>query len=173
MAYRKTEKVLAGIEQRKAAILAAAIHIIGKHGMEALTTDNIATRAQVSVGLLYKYFPDMTEMRAAVIAQLLARDLETIRDAGSLEKGIRAWAKNLAANYRLMSAICALPGYRVTMRAELTKMIRATGAENAPILSAVVYGAVLEAASTLRPRDEQTLVACVLRAVGVRVRVAA
>lgn len=173
MAYRKTEKVLAGIEARKATIIAAAIHIIGKHGMEGLTTDAIAMRAKVSVGLLYKYFPDMVELQAAVFAHVAASDLEILRSAGSLEKGIRAWAKHVAQDYRLISSVGALPGYREPIRAELAKQIRAAGGEGTAIMSAVVYGAVLEAAGIMKPRDELMLVTALLKAVGVRARVAA
>jgi AcrR family transcriptional regulator len=173
MAYRKTEKVLAGIETRKAAIVEAAILLIGKHGMDGLTTDAIATKAKVSVGLLYKYFPDMVELRAAVFAHLAASDLKVLRDAGGLEKGIRAWAKHVALDYRLISSVGALPGYREPIRAELAKQIRAAGGEGTAVMSALVYGAVLEAAGTMKPRDELTLVNALLRAVGVRAKATA
>jgi len=173
MAYRKTEKILAGIEARKASILAAAIDLITRHGMEGFTTDAIAERAEVAVGLIYKYFPDKTEVLAAVVAQLLARDLATIREAGSLAGGIRAWAQRVAANHRLMATIGAVPAYRAGIRAELAKMIRAAGGESPAILAAVAYGAILEAAGSLRPRDEATLTTALLKAMGLRVRATA
>jgi hypothetical protein len=40
-------------------------------------------------------------------------------------------------------------------------------------MSALVYGAVLEAAGTMKPRDELTLVSALLRAVGVRAKATA
>jgi AcrR family transcriptional regulator len=173
MAYRKTEKILAGIEARKAGIMAAAIDLISRNGLDGFTTDAIAARAELAVGLIYKYFPDKTELLAAVVAQLLARDLAAIREAGNLPGGIRAWMQRVAANHRLMATIGAVPAYRAGIRAELAKMIRSAGGESPAILAAVAYGAVIEAAGSLRPRDEATLTTALLKAMGLRVRITA
>jgi len=176
MAYRKTEKVLATLEARHNSILASAIDVIARAGMEGFTTDAVAARAGVAEGLIYKYFADKTELLAAVVAHLLARDLAAMRDATgktkrpieALEKGISILAARMTSNYRLMSAIGGLPGYREGMRIELARLIRTTSAVESPaILSAVVYGAIFEAARSLRPKDEQTLTGCLLRAVGM------
>jgi AcrR family transcriptional regulator len=78
MAYRKTEKVLANLEARRNSILASAIDVIAKSGMEGLTTDAVAARAGVAAGLMYNYFPDKTELVAAVFAKLLARVAEAL-----------------------------------------------------------------------------------------------
>ena len=86
MAYRKTEKVLANLEARRNSILASAIDVIARSGMEGLTTDAVAERAGVATGLMYKYFPDKAELIAAVVAHLLARDVAAIRDAAQAEK---------------------------------------------------------------------------------------
>lgn len=170
MAYHKTEKVLAEIGARKALIVAAAIDTISKHGIDALTTNEIATRSKQSVGLIYKHFPDMEELRAYVFAQLLARDVELIQQAESLQDGIRTWARRLASDARLTAALAAQPSYRDGVKRELAKLIKATGAEQPALLAAVVCGAVIEASGSLRPRDELTLSTALLRAIGVRVR---
>jgi len=69
MAYRKTEKVLANLEARRNSILASAIDVIARSGMDGLTTDAVAARAGIAAGLMYKYFPDKTELVAAVFAK--------------------------------------------------------------------------------------------------------
>src|SRR5258705_10485654 len=86
MAYRKTEKVLASLEARRNSILASAIDVIARSGMEGLTTDAVAARAGIAAGLMYKYFPDKTELIATVTAQLLARDIAAMRKAAAAEK---------------------------------------------------------------------------------------
>lgn len=173
MAYRKTEKVLAEISGRRDVIVASAVDIISKFGIDALTGSEIAKRADLSVGLIYKHFADIDELRAFVFAQLLARDLELIRAAGTLPGGIRAWAKQLASDARLTAAIARDHAYRDGIKKELARMIRAAGGDNPFILSAVVCGAVIEASGSLRPRDELALTTALLRAVGVRSRVMA
>jgi len=42
---------------RRNSILASAIDVIARAGMEGLTTDAVAERAGVATGLMYKYFP--------------------------------------------------------------------------------------------------------------------
>lgn len=171
MAYRKTEKVLAQLEAKRAGIIAAALDVIEKGGLEALVLDNVAARAEIAVGLIYRYFPDKTELLAAAVAQLLARDLAAMREAGTLEKGISFLITRLRLGYRLMSTIGQQPAYREGIRTELARLIRATEpAESAALLAAAAYGAIFEAAGYVRPRDEATLALVVLKAIGVPVR---
>jgi AcrR family transcriptional regulator len=53
------------------AILEAAARILAEHGPQRLTTNAIASRAGVSVGSLYQYFPD----RRAIVRALLEREM--------------------------------------------------------------------------------------------------
>lgn len=85
MAYAKTEKVLSGIEARKNLFLAAATDIISKEGPAGLTVNAVAEGSGQSVGLIYKYFADLTELLAAVVQQQLDRDLAAIREAAEKE----------------------------------------------------------------------------------------
>ena len=135
MAYRKTEKVLAQIEARRNSIIASAIDVIAKAGMEGLTTDAVAARAGIANGLMYKYFPDKSELLATVFAKLLARDLETVRAAASDEKDpLQAFATAMAVFYEmcqspLSSACGANPVYRKGIENEFYRLIYATGAD--------------------------------------------
>lgn len=129
MAYRKTEKVLANLEARSNSILAAAIDVIARSGMEGLTTDAVAKRADIGVGLIYKYFPDKDELVAAVFAKLLARDLETMR-ARPDKDPLRALAVAIAVFYSVtqspLSRACgANPVYRAGVEREFYGLIRA------------------------------------------------
>lgn len=149
MAYRKTEKVLASIEARRASILAAAIDIIAKSGMDAMTTDAIAARAEVAVGLIYKYFPDKTELLAQVVAQLLRRDLEAIRAASEGKRPMDALATALAVFYtgfrrpHLVHALGQELNYRSGIQREFSRLI-------APVYpEAGRYGVSIAAAAAL------------------------
>ena len=169
MAYRKTEKVLAHLEARRAGIIAAAIDVIAKSGMEGLTTDAIAERGSISVGLIFHYFPDMIELKAGVIAHLLARDITTVKGCGNnLAKAVSVIFNLFSGNYRLMSAVGREPAYREGMKRELARLIRATDPTSSPgLLGAVVYGAIFEAAS-IGPRVEKELTSACLKVIGVR-----
>jgi AcrR family transcriptional regulator len=150
MAYRKTEKVLAALEARRSSILASAIDVIAKSGMESLTTDAVASRAAIGVGLIYKYYPDKTELVAAVVAHLLARDLAAMRSAADGEKdALQALAAAIAAffarldNAHLVRAMTGAPVYQLGIRVELERLIRATN------LDLTAKGRTLAAAGAL------------------------
>jgi AcrR family transcriptional regulator len=135
MAYRKTEKVLAQIEARRNSIIASAIDVIAKSGMDGLTTDAVAARADVANGLMYKYFPDKAELVAAVFAKLLARDLDRLRMRYGDEKdALHALARAISAFHainqdRLAPACAANDIYRKGIENEFYGLIYATGAD--------------------------------------------
>lgn len=136
MAYRQTAKVLAQLEAKRNLIVASAIDVIAKVGMEGFTTDMVAARAGVAAGLLYKYFPDKAELLAAVFAHLLARDLAVIRERISVEKDpLNALAAAIAVFYtrltwlHLVRAAMAAPLYEKGIRDEFERLIRACGVD--------------------------------------------
>ncbi|MDG4664451.1 TetR/AcrR family transcriptional regulator [Mycobacterium sp. 236(2023)] len=64
-------------------LLDSALRIVSRHGVATLTTQAIADTAHVSIGTVYRYFPD----RAAILAELVdeaARDIsfELVRGVG-------------------------------------------------------------------------------------------
>ena len=175
MAYRKTEKVLAQLEAKRSALIAAALDVIEKVGLDGLTTDLVAERAGVAAGLLYRYFPDKTELLAAAVAQCLERDLTAMKEASNtagLPDAVAVLASRMVINYRIVSQISRFPAYREGIRRELARLIRADGsdaAEQPALLAAAAYGALFEAAGYIRPRDEPALSAVILRLVGAKV----
>lgn len=175
MAYRKTEKVLAGIEERKTRVIWAASREIAKHGLEGLTTDGVADRAGFAAGLLYKYFPDKTELVNAVIAAQIKTQLDAMNEAAEAERyPLNALAQAVAVFYglipapRMMNALMGSLAYRAAIRKALEELIkpavdmspRTRAMHAAAILGAVVASQELEA----KPND---VVAFVLRAIGV------
>jgi AcrR family transcriptional regulator len=66
------QRALAKIEL----ILEAAIRILDKEGLEALTTNRIAAVAGISIGTLYQYFPD----KATIVEVLGQREMKGVTD---------------------------------------------------------------------------------------------
>jgi AcrR family transcriptional regulator len=76
-------------QQRRAsitrdAIIEAAAHLLATRGWEASTTNHIAARAGVSIGSLYKYFPN----KPSIVAEVARRriEAEVIAIAATLEQ---------------------------------------------------------------------------------------
>lgn len=76
--------------RRVTAILDAAAELVGESGLEALTVQALAERAQTSKGSLYHFFPDM----AAVVRALADRHLCVIRTtiSADMEDPTLDWA---------------------------------------------------------------------------------
>lgn len=72
-------------EVRKAQILKAAKDSFRIHGLQVTTVDVIAARAEVSVGLLYRYFKSKSEMVQAIIADDV--ELQMAQIEGAIEEG--------------------------------------------------------------------------------------
>jgi AcrR family transcriptional regulator len=134
MAYRKTEKLLAALAARRASIIAAAIDVIRREGIEAVTVNAVCKRGKFFAGLIYKDFPDMTKLHAATMAMLLDRDLTELRPAAGQETGpVHALAAALAVIYtrwdnaRLVQALMASAIYRRGIIAELERLLHRLG----------------------------------------------
>jgi len=77
---RKTAKQ-ARSRATQEAILEAAARILETRGRDALTTNAIATRAGVSIGSLYQYFPNKEAILATLIRAKRAELLDRMRAA--------------------------------------------------------------------------------------------
>lgn len=58
----RIDALSARAERRIDALLDAAASEVAEHGREALTTAEVAARAEVSIGTVYRYFPDRTAL---------------------------------------------------------------------------------------------------------------
>lgn len=65
-------------EVRRSQILAAAKRSFRLHGLQVTTVDKIAAEAQVSVGLLYRFFESKAEMVKAIIVEDVELQLHQI-----------------------------------------------------------------------------------------------
>jgi AcrR family transcriptional regulator len=143
MAYRRTERVLQHLAARYDAIVAAARMIAAEHGLAAVQIAPVAQRAGIAAGTVYRYFPAKTDLVAALIEAVSAREIAAFRKAAdgapgplsALAAGLVGFAARALAHRRLAWAVSAEPveaavdGFRLAARralaAEIEMRIRA------------------------------------------------
>jgi AcrR family transcriptional regulator len=76
----RTEPVQQRSAQRVAHLLDTAALLIDELGIDALTTSDVAARSESSVGVVYRYFPNIQSLLRALAARNLTRFTETIYD---------------------------------------------------------------------------------------------
>ena len=144
------------------AILDATIQVLLRGGKERLTTTRVASRAGVSVGTLYQYFPN----KSALLQAVLKRHLDEVTEA--VERTCREQQGNslqpmaaalinafLGAKMKDVKASAAL--YSVSSDVDGAKIVRQMGAR----INQAVVGMVASASDPLT-RDPQ-LVASMLQ----------
>lgn len=78
----RTEPVQQRSTERIASLLDAAAHLIDQNGIDGLTTSDVATRSGSSVGVVYRYFPNIQSLLRALAVRNLERFIDRIRDVG-------------------------------------------------------------------------------------------
>ena len=142
MPYRQTENVVRRLAARRDAIVAAAGDIAAEGGMAAVQIAPVATRAGIAAGTVYRYFPAKTDLIAALVATLSARELAALEGAAKAAPGplsalaaaITSFAARALASRRLAFALIAEPvepevdaaraPYRQALVDEFGKLIR-------------------------------------------------
>jgi AcrR family transcriptional regulator len=76
----RTEPVQQRSAQRVAHLLDTAAMLIDELGIDALTTSDVAARGDSSVGVVYRYFPNIQSLLRSLAARNLARFTEAIYD---------------------------------------------------------------------------------------------
>ena len=92
----RTEPVQQRSTQRITHLLDAAAELIDERGIDGLTTSDVATRSRSSVGVVYRYFPNIQSLLRALAARNMG--LFTERVFGALRDEPVGWmtALNLA-----------------------------------------------------------------------------
>jgi AcrR family transcriptional regulator len=169
MAYRRTERVIRRLAARHDAILAAAETAAAEGGMAAVQIAQVAERAGIAAGTVYRYFPSKSDLINDLIERAGEREVDAMRQAARAAPGplsaiaaaVAAFGQRALQNRRLTWALIAEPvdtdagaarlRYRRALAAELDKLIRAATAarllpaEQSPDIAApALVGAVLE-----------------------------
>ena len=113
------------------AIIEAAAHLLAARGWEASTTNHIAERAGVSIGSLYKYFPNKSSILAEVARRRIDAEVTSLAATFELQAadphGMPAamvattadrYAANAALDTALMEQLGALEVARFLRAAE-------------------------------------------------------
>ncbi len=77
----RTEPVQQRSTQRVTHLLDTAAALIDELGIDGLTTSDVAARAESSVGVVYRYFPNIQSLLRALAARNLERFTESIFDS--------------------------------------------------------------------------------------------
>ena len=79
MPYRRTENVVRRLAEREQTILQAATEMAAEGGMAAVQIADVAKRAGIAAGTVYRYFPSKTDLVAELVAAVAGRELDAMR----------------------------------------------------------------------------------------------
>jgi AcrR family transcriptional regulator len=168
MPYRRTENVVRRQAVRHDAIIAAARATASEGGMAAVQIAPVAARAGIAAGTVYRYFPAKSDLVAALLAEISAREIAALRGAGDAAPGplsalaaaIVTFATRALRSRRLAFAAIAEPvdaeaeaarlALREALAAEFSARIAAAMAagrlpeQDAALAAAAVVGLLVE-----------------------------
>jgi AcrR family transcriptional regulator len=106
--------VRADAERNRARILAAAEEVFAEQGASA-STDEVASRAGVAIGTVFRHFPTKDDLLRAIMKNLLARlvdEVDTLADADD-GTGFYRFFADLVAEAAAKRAVVELLGFSV------------------------------------------------------------
>ncbi|MDP3209248.1 MAG: TetR family transcriptional regulator [Rhodoglobus sp.] len=114
----RTEPVQQRSTDRITNLLDSAASLIDQHGIDGLTTSDVATSSGSSVGVVYRYFPNIQSLLRALAARNLERFIDSIHDVAGVHS--TDWATAADA---IIDAYAALsrtePGFRAVRFGEV------------------------------------------------------
>lgn len=117
MAYRKTDKVAARLADTRRGILDAARDLVSEGGFAAVQMTEVAKKAGVATGTLYRYFSSKEALCRQVFREVSAREMGMLAEIASggeaaserLVKVLRTFAGRAVRGRRLSYALLAEP----------------------------------------------------------------
>lgn len=117
MAYRRTDTVSARLADNRRAILNAARDLVAEGGFAAAQMTEVARKAGVATGTLYRYFPSKEELCRQVFREVSAREMNMLAGIATgsgtatsrLERVLRTFATRAVSGRRLAYALLAEP----------------------------------------------------------------
>jgi AcrR family transcriptional regulator len=115
--YRRTERATQRQADKRARILKAARELVAEGGWMAAQVDQVALKAGVATGTVYRHWSSKSELCAEIVASVSAREVGIVRaiaDAAEpprdkLAAAIRTFASRALAGRRLAYALIAEP----------------------------------------------------------------
>ncbi|HUD49941.1 TetR/AcrR family transcriptional regulator [Parvibaculum sp.] len=166
MAYRRTDSVAARLADTRRHILNAARELVAEGGFAAAQMTEVAKKAGVATGTLYRYFPSKEELCRQVFREVSAREMNVLAGiaqgegsaAERLESVLRTFASRAVRGRRLAFALLAEP-VDVGLAEERARFRRTHGE---------IFAGILEdgiAAGEFPPRDVRVAAACIAGAI--------
>lgn len=117
MAYRRTDTVSARLADNRRAILNAARELVSEGGFAAAQMTEVARKAGVATGTLYRYFPSKEELCRQVFREVSAREMNVLAGiaaedrpaADRLRDVLTTFATRAVRGRRLAYALLAEP----------------------------------------------------------------
>lgn len=193
MAYRRTERMEERLASTRERILQAALELVARGGYRAASIADVAERAGVATGSVYRHFASKADLFAEVFRRASGRELEVVRGVAARDgrrpvermmECLETFARRALQGRRLAYALLAEPAdpavdeerlifrraYRDVFAALLREAIAAGDlpAQNEEVAASAVVGAVGEAlvgplSPSARSRDIEELVAGIVR----------
>jgi AcrR family transcriptional regulator len=157
MAYRRTPQVEARLEAARAAVLTAALGLLGGGGWSAVTVRAVAEEAGLSTGSVYARFPGgKDDLGVELFRAAAAREVEAVAAAPDVPTAVEVFARRALSRPRLAFALLAEPAseaveaerlvFRRAHRAEFARLVAdATGRERDDVAVVVAAAAVVGA----------------------------
>jgi AcrR family transcriptional regulator len=169
VAYRRTPAVQARLDASRRAILRAAVALLTEHGYAACSVAEVAGRAGVATGTVYRHFPNKAELVTEVFRVAAGREMAAVAEAvhrmpGALDQiatVIETFAGRAFKSPRLAYALLAEPvdpaidAERLVFRRAYRDLVAATvshgvscgalPAQNPEVTAAALVGAIAEA----------------------------
>jgi AcrR family transcriptional regulator len=168
MPYRRTDNVVRRLAAREQTILEAATEMAAEGGMGKVQIADVAKRAGIAAGTVYRYFPSKTDLVAELVAAVAGRELDAMKAAAAAAPGplsalaasIATFAARSLAERRLAWAVIAEPidaavdamrlDFRQSLASELETRIRAAidgkllPEQDARVAAPAIVGALME-----------------------------
>ena len=120
MAYRRTAAVQERLDAARSGIVAAALTLVAEQGYAGCAMADVAARAGIGVGTVYRYFPGKGELFAEVFRDACGREVAAATAAGtyaartgstidSILASVRTFAERALRNPTLAYALLAEP----------------------------------------------------------------
>ena len=107
----RTEPIQQRSNERITRLLDAAASLIDDNGIDGVTTSAVAQRSTSSVGVVYRYFPNIQSLLRALAARNMERYLELVWK-GVEQSGPEPWSSNDSTLDAFITMTRTEPGFR-------------------------------------------------------------
>ncbi|MBY6706634.1 TetR/AcrR family transcriptional regulator [Rhodococcus sp. BP-241] len=170
MVYRRTAAVQERLDAARSRIVTAALSLVAERGYAACSMADVAARAGIGVGTVYRYFPGKGELFAEVFRDACSREVAAATAAGVRAAATGTHTDSLLASVRTFcDRACRAPTLAYALLAEpidaLVDTERLAFRQSFADAFAAAIRAAVEAGE-LPDQDAPLTAACIVGAIG-------